>query len=93
MVSGDDFERLVHDAGAVSAVDAEAVEFLDLVAEADAQIEASVGEDVDGGGVLGDADRVVEGEEEDPGADADSGGESGDGGGDGQDGGGCSRRR
>jgi len=66
----------------VASVDAEAVEFLDLVAESDAEIEASVGEDIDGGGVLGDADCVVEGEQEDPGSDPDSGCQAGDGGGD-----------
>ena len=45
----------------MASVDAEAVELFDPVAKSDAEIEASVGEDVDGGGVLGDADCVVEG--------------------------------
>ena len=74
-------------AGPVASVDAEALELLDLVAKADAEIEPAVGEDVDGGGVLGDADGVVQREEQDPGADPDSCGQASNCGGDGQDGG------
>ena len=56
----------------MTSVDAESLELFDLVAEADAEVEAAVGKDVDGRGVFGDADRVVQREEEDPGADPDS---------------------
>ena len=86
--AGDDFERLIHQARAMAAVDAEALELLDAVAEADAEVEASIAEDIDGGGVLGDADRVVQGQQQDPGADPDARGEARDRGGDGQHGGG-----
>ena len=58
-----------------------------LVAESDAEVEAAVGEDVDGGGVFGDPDCIVQRQQQDPGADPDASGQAGDGGGDGQDGG------
>ena len=59
--AADDLEPLVHAAGPVGARDAEARELLDPVADADAELEAAAGENVDGGHVLGDPHRVIEG--------------------------------
>ena len=70
-----DFQRFIHDSAALAAVDAEALELFDAVAEPDAEVEPPVAEDVDGGGVFGDADRVVQRQQQHPGADAHARGE------------------
>ena len=67
------------EAPAPAAVDAEAGELFAPVAEPQPEVEAAVGQDVHRGRVLGHAQRVVEGQEEHPGADAQAGGARGDG--------------
>ena len=60
-------------------VDADAVEFLLLVAGTDAEVDTAVADDVQHGDFLGDEDGVVQGQDDYGGADADVLGASGDG--------------
>jgi hypothetical protein len=65
----------------VRAVDAESGELGRCVSLADRKHQAAAGDQVDHGGVLGDAKRVVQRQDQDVGADADVAGTGGDGGG------------
>ena len=67
------FERDEGVCGALVAavdVDAEGFEFVGVAAAADAQLEASVADHIDDGGVFGDAQGVFKGQDDDGGAEA-----------------------
>ena len=77
----EDLDPLLDERGSVFPRDAEGLELLDAVAQADTEDQPAAGDRVDDGGVLGDAQRVMQGKQQHPRADVDAAGAGGNGGG------------